>query len=272
MAVPLELPLGGLDSSRAPRRSIELIRISAIRNLKIRYRGTTLGVLWSFANPLLMTALYTTIFGTAFRSYYEGSVTRYVLSAFVGVTVVLFFIQATTEALPAVVANGTLLNKIPVSPEVFPISVVVANAFQQAITTFPVILLVSALVTHDPVRVVLCVFVLAALVLLSLGVGLILAALYVFFRDLGYLWGVVGFILWMTSPVFYPAELVPPNVRPWLVYNPIGQMVTALREVTIAYGPLNVERVLPSFVTALVLLAIGVGIFRAMRHEYMDLL
>jgi ABC-type polysaccharide/polyol phosphate export permease len=272
MAVPLELPLGGLDSSRAPRRSLELVRISAIRNLKNRYRGTTLGVLWSFANPVLLTALYTAIFGTAFRAYYEDSVTRYVLSAFVGVTVVLFFIQATSEAMPAVVANGSLLNKIPVAPEVFPVSAVAANAFQQGITTFPVILIVSALVTHDPVRVVLCVLVLAALIVLSLGVGLILAALYVFFRDLGYLWGVVGFILWMTSPVFYPAELVPPNVRPWLVYNPVGQMVTALREVTIAHGPLRMDRVLPSFLTALVLLAAGVLIFRATRREYMDLL
>ncbi len=82
----------------------------------------------------------------------------------------------------------------------------------------------------------------------------------------------IGFILWMTSPIFYPADLVPPNVRPWLVYNPVGQVVTALREVTIAHGPLQFGRVLPCFLTALALLTIGAAIFRATRHDYMDLL
>ena len=55
------------------RRQLELVRMSAIRQLKGRYRGTALGVLWSFANPLLMTGLYTVLFGTAFASYYGGS-------------------------------------------------------------------------------------------------------------------------------------------------------------------------------------------------------
>ena len=66
------------------RRNIQLVRISAFRALKVRYRGTALGILWSFDDPVLMTAVYTAIFGTAFSKYYDGSVTRYVLSAFIG--------------------------------------------------------------------------------------------------------------------------------------------------------------------------------------------
>src|SRR5579884_1994927 len=118
--------------SLALRRELDLIWITAIRVLKVRYRGTAIGILWSFANPILMTFLYTAIFGTAFASYY-GSRSLYVLSAFVGVVVVTYFLQTTGESLPSVVMNGLLLNKLAIPREVFPLAAVAANSFQQAV-------------------------------------------------------------------------------------------------------------------------------------------
>jgi lipopolysaccharide transport system permease protein len=260
-----------LQSGSRPRRHLELIRISALRQLKARYRGTALGVMWSFANPLLMTALYTTIFGTAFASYY-GSKTTYIFSAFVGVVVVTFFLQATGEALTAVVGNGGLLNKIAIDPEVFPIAAIAANVFQQSITAFPVILVLSAFLTHDPARVLLVPVVIAGIVALVAGFGLVLATLYVFFRDLSYLWGIVGFVLWMTSPVFYPVELVPVFVRHWVALNPVAMGISALREVTLARGPLHAGTIVVFLVTAAAAAAIGHLLFRALRRDFMDLL
>ena len=163
------------------RRQLDIVRMSAIRQLKARYRGTFLGVLWSFANPILMTALYAMLFGTAFASYYGGSVIRYVFSAFVGVLVVTFFSQATAEALTSVVSNGALLNKIAVDPETFPIASIAANTFQQAITTFPIIIVIAAAITHDPIRVLLAPIVLAAIIALVAGFGLALSAFSYFF-------------------------------------------------------------------------------------------
>ncbi len=263
-----------LDARALPsesRRQLDLIRISALRQLKARYRGTALGVMWSFANPLLMTALYTTIFGTAFASYY-GSKTTYVFSAFVGVVVVTFFLQATGEALGAVVANGGLLNKIAIDPEIFPIAAIAANTFQQSITAFPVILVLSAFLTHDPVRVLLVPVVLAGIVALVAGFGLVLATLYVFFRDLSYLWGIVGFVFWMTSPVFYPAELVPALVRHWVALNPVAMGISALREVTLAHGPLHSGTIVVFLIVAAAAALIGHVMFRSLRRDFMDLL
>src|ERR1700738_5063653 len=96
----------------SPARFVELVRISALRSLKVRYRGSALGVIWSLANPVLMTAVYSAIFGTAFSRYYGGSVSRYILSAFVGIVAVTFFQMANGEARGSVVANGCLLHKI----------------------------------------------------------------------------------------------------------------------------------------------------------------
>ena len=246
-------------------RQFELVRMSAIRQLKARYRGTALGVLWSFANPLMMTALYTVLFGTAFASYYGGSTHRYLFSVFVGVVVVTLFLQATGEAIVTVVANGGLLNKIA-------LAAIMANAFQQLVTTFPVILVLAAVVTHDPLRVVLVPFVLAAVVALCAGFGIALSALYVFFRDLSYLWGIIGFIFWMTSPVFYPAALVPAGVRPLLSVNPIGLGIAALREVTLGKGPIDLGVVGMFLLISAVALVAGHLIFRSLRRDFMDLL
>jgi lipopolysaccharide transport system permease protein len=254
------------------RRTLELVRITAFRMLKVRYRGTSLGILWSFANPLLLTAVYTALFGTAFSRYYDGSVTRYVLSAFIGLVAVTFFLNATGDALGTVVANGTLLNKIAAPPLIFPVGAVVANVFQQLVTTFPIVFVFSIVITRDPVRILLVPVVLLAIVMLVAGFSLALSALFVFFRDLPHLWSITGFILWMTSPVFYPVAFVPPAVLPYYNLNPIGQAITALREVTIQRGTLHASAIVIAVLAGCVSLAVGTVLFRLTRRDFMDLL
>jgi ABC-type polysaccharide/polyol phosphate export permease len=254
------------------RRITGLIRMTALRSLRVRYRGTVLGVLWSFANPVMMTIVYTAIFGTAYSSYYDGSIARYVLSAFTGLVVVTFFLGATTEAMASVVGNGSLLNKIAVPPAVFPLAAIAANVFQQAVTTFPIIIVLAAVITHDPLRVALVPFVLLTLIVLSAGIGLLLASLYVFFRDLPHLWGIAGFILWITSPLFYPAAIASPQIRVWFAINPVANEMAALREVVNATGPLHVQPLLAAAAGALVAAALGAAVFSALRRDFMDLL
>ena len=254
------------------KRMLELVRMTAVRSLKVRYRGTALGVLWSLANPLMMTAVYTTIFGTAYSQYYGGSIVRYILAAFVGLVVVGFFMASTSEALASVVGNGTLLNKIAVPPAVFPLAAVAANVFQQAVTTFPILLFVALVVTHDATRAVLLPFVLLGLVLLATGFGLALSALYVFFRDLAHVWTIVGFILWITSPLFYPAEIAPAQIRPWFVVNPVAIEMSALRDVVIGTGPVHFDTVVLACLSGLAACALGALFFAAVRREFMDLL
>jgi lipopolysaccharide transport system permease protein len=254
------------------RRFVDLIRITAIRALMVRYRGTAIGVLWSFANPVLMTLIYTAIFGTAFSRYYDGSIVRYLVSAFVGLVVVSFFLSSTNDSLPSVVNAGSLLNKIAIPPLIFPLSAVAANLFQQLVTTFPIVFVLSIVLTHDPLRVLLVPVVLAAVVALSTGFSLALSALFVFFRDLPHLWNVAGFILWLTSPLFYPIQLVPPQARVWYGLNPIGQAIAAIREVSIERGPLDPTPVLVTIGASVVALAVGTWLFRATRHDFMDLL
>ena len=87
-------------------RYIEIAQILAIRTLKVRYRGSILGIYWSLSNPVLMTFVYTAVFGTAFSSYYDNSILNYILACFVGLATLNFFSTSTSQALTSVVRSA----------------------------------------------------------------------------------------------------------------------------------------------------------------------
>jgi ABC-type polysaccharide/polyol phosphate export permease len=89
---------------------------------------------------------------------------------------------------------------------------------------------------------------------------------------LPHLWAIVGFILWLTSPLFYPIQFVPANVRPYYDLNPVGTAINALREVTITRGPLHAGGVVAALAAGAVALVLGAALFRATRRDFMDLL
>lgn len=221
---------------------------------------------------MLMTAVYATVFGTAFSSYYNGSVVRYVLSCFTAVVVTLFFVQSTSQALSQVVANGGLLNKIRVPPAIFPLGAITANFFQSSITTFPTLILMSLIVTHDPLRLVLIPVALFGLLTFTVGVSLAMSALYAFFRDLPYLWEIVASIMWITTPIFYPAALVPGRIRPFLEWNPLASIIESFRSLVAEHGDIHFAVLAQAVGSGLLACVIGSAIFIATRDDFMDLL
>lgn len=253
------------------RRYVDLLVLVAERILKVRYRGSHLGVLWSLSNPLLMTAVYTMIFGAAFASDY-GSIGGYVLAVFTGLAVLAFFSNATGQALGGIVASGPLLNKVALPFSLFPLGYVAANAFQFAITSLPLLLAVTIWRTHSIVHVLAVLGPLLALLAITTGFSLILASLNVFFRDLPYLYEVFVFILYITSPIFYPARVVPAQVRAYVTLNPLAIIVEDLRRIALSPGPIPWDAVFVPILAGIVVLGIGVGLYAVLRNEFMDLL
>ena len=125
------------------KRYWDLLSVLVPQNLKVRYRGSLLGIYWSLLNPIIMTVLYSTIFGTTFAVYYDNSIVNYVLAAFTGLLVVNFFNASTTQALTSIVENGSLLNKIRLPVPVFPIAMIGANIFQFMVGSFPLLAIVE---------------------------------------------------------------------------------------------------------------------------------
>lgn len=254
------------------QRYWELLLVLVMRNLKVRYRGSLLGVYWSLLNPLIMTGLYSAIFGTTFASYYGHSILNYILAAFTGLVVINFFSASTSQALSSVVGNGSLLNKIRLPVSVFPVSMVAANIFQFAVGALPLLVVITLINSKSLVNVFALLLPCLALVLVSTGVGFLVSALYVFFRDLPYFYELVVFVLWISSPIFYPAAIVPPVVKQFLVLNPLSLIIESLRQITLSGNIPDVNLIGGSLLSGIIMLSLGWVCFQLWRHQFMDML
>ncbi|HIK37652.1 MAG TPA: ABC transporter permease [Geminocystis sp. M7585_C2015_104] len=250
----------------------DLLCVLVPQTLHARYRGSYLGVYWSLLNPVIMTALYTTIFGTAFASYYDNSLVNYVLAAFTGLLVIHFYNSSTTQALTSVVSNGELLNKIRVPTDIFPLTMIGANIVQFLIGPFPILVIITLLKSGSVVHVFLLLIPFISLVLVCTGVGFIVSALFVFFRDLGYFYEVATFIVWISSPVFYPPEIVPSQVKPFLNLNPLVAIIESLRQISLTPDFPEPFFLLGVISYGIILSAFGYMFFRKLEPEFLDLL
>jgi lipopolysaccharide transport system permease protein len=250
----------------------ELISVLVSRNLKRRYRGSFLGIYWSLLSPIIMTALYAAIFGTAFAAYYDNSTLNYVLAAFTGLIVINFFASSTSQALVSVVENGAIVNKIRLPLFIFPLSFIGANVFQLLIGVFPLLLLMTLWLSHSLVNVVALLFPLSALFLVCAGVSLLISALYVFFRDLPYFYELLTFLLWISSPVFYPSEIVPEGVKKVLVLNPLLPIINSIRQITLSGNLPDLTLIIASLLSGIIVLTTGAIAFFLWQDKFMDLL
>jgi lipopolysaccharide transport system permease protein len=235
-----------------------------------------LGVYWSLFNPLIMTVLYGAIFGAVFKKYYHDSIAEYTLATFTGLAVIHFYNGCTNQSLPSIVNNGILLNKIKLPVSVFPVSIVVANTFQLSVGMLPILVIValfrSADILSSLIKIVAIPATLLALICISLGMSFLISSLFVFFRDLPFLYELVQFVLLMTTPIFYPAAIVDSRIRPFLELNPLYPVIESLRQIILSGNPPDILLSLRAWLSGIIILGIGFTCFHLFRPKFMDLL
>ncbi|WP_036487718.1 ABC transporter permease [Myxosarcina sp. GI1] len=259
-------------SNRQLRWYWELAIVLIDRNLQRRYRGSVLGIYWSLFNPLIMTGLYTAIFGATFASYYNNSTLNYVLAAFTGLIVINFFSSSTAQALASVVENGAIVNKIRLPLFIFPLSTIGANIFQLIMGALPLLIIVTLIISRNPINSLALCLPIAALTLVCTGVGLLMSALYVFFRDLSYFYELLTFLLWIGSPVFYPADIVPEAVRKFLILNPLLPIIESIRQISLSGSLPDLVLIFQAFLSGTIVLVIGIVAFYSRQSQFIDLL
>lgn len=254
------------------QRYWELVQVLVSRNLKVRYRGSILGAYWSLLNPLIMTSLYTVIFGATFAKYYDNSIPKYILAAFTGLIVINFFSSSTMQALSSVVGNGAILNKIRLPMSAFPVSMITANMFQFAMGSFPLLVVITLVTSKSILNVLALFFPLLALALICAGVGFFVSTLYVFFRDLPYFYELIVFVLSIGTPIFYPSAIVPDQVKPFLALNPLSPIIESIRQIALTGALPDLSLIGNALLSGVIVLFVGVSCFRWKQTQFMDLL
>lgn len=215
-------------------RNKTLIKTLVVREVIGRYRGSMIGLLWSFITPLLMLIVYTFVFGVVFKSRWrsdEGSLTEFGMIMFIGLIIFNIFSECVSRAPGLILANVSYVKKVVFPLEVLP-WVSLGTALFHAIASIAVWLLVYCfLFGLPPITVFLLPVVMLPLIFLIMGISWFLASLGVYLRDVGQVVGSLVAILMFLSPVFYSVNGLPEKFRPLLLINPLTPIIENTRNV-----------------------------------------
>ncbi|MGD8243890.1 MAG: ABC transporter permease [Anaerolineae bacterium] len=245
-----------------------LIRNLVTRDLKVRYRNSILGIVWSWANPLLMMLVFTVVFNFLFT---RSDLPHYHVFLLCALLPWQFFSQAVSEATNSIVGNAHLIKKVYFPREVLPISVVLSNLlnFIIALPVFFGLALVSG-ATITPWALLLPIPILIQ-VAFSLGLCMILATLNVFYRDTRIILSVLIQAWFFLTPVFYPITQIGQektllgvtfDAQLWLRrLNPMASVIASYRDLLYRGTYTGLDFLLRTAFTSLIILAIGYVIF-----------
>lgn len=219
-------------------RNRSLVAAMVKREVVGRYRGSVMGLAWSFFNPLMMLAIYTFVFTTVFRARWAGveeSTADFAILLFVGMIVHGLFAECANRAPALILSNVSYVKKVVFPLEILPWVALGSALFHAAVSL--VVLLAAQLMLRQqmPWTVVLFPLVLLPLVLMTMGISWLLAGLGMYMRDIGHGIGIVTTALLFLSPVLYPVSAVPENLRPWMYLNPLTYIIEESRN-TLIFG------------------------------------
>jgi len=257
----VQLDLGELWRSR------ELLYFLTLRDIKVRYKQTLMGVAWVIIQPLMTVLIFTLVFNRFVRL--ETGSLPYPLFALSGLLLWLFFANAVTNSTHSLVSNANLITKVYFPRMFVPAASVGAGLFDLAVAFLLLIVLCFYYGVGLTLNVLLLPLFILLMALLALGVGLLSAAVTVKYRDLRH---ALPFViqLWMfASPVIYPASIVPEKWKWMVLLNPAAGIIEGFRA-SLTGRPFDWIHVSISAAITLVLLICSLYTFRRFEHTFAD--
>jgi len=235
-----------MNPHQAQKSSLVEIYFSFVRNRKLifqmakrevlgRYRGSVMGLGWSFFNPLLMLTVYTFFFSLVFKSRWgvaqDAGHADFAIVLFVGLIIHGLFAECINRAPLLINSNVSYVKKVVFPLEIFPWIAMGSALFHAAISIFVLLLLQLFFTGSLHWTVVLFPLVVAPFIFLTLGFAWFLAATGVFVRDIGQATGMITTVLLFVSPVFYPISILPSKMHSLVMLNPLTFIIEESRKV-----------------------------------------
>lgn len=215
----------------------QLIKQMAWREVVGRYRGSVMGLLWSFINPVLMLTVYTFVFSVVFKAKWgvggEESKTSFALVLFVGLIAHGLLAEVLNRAPHLILSNANYVKKVIFPLEILPVITLVAALFHSVISLLVLLIAFIAINGYLSWTIIFIPVVLLPLVTLILGFSWILASLGVYVRDIGQTIGIITTVMLFMAPVFFPLSAMPEKYQPFIMANPLTFIIEQAREVLI---------------------------------------
>ncbi len=237
------------------------------RELRGKYKGSILGFLWTFINPLLQLVVYTIVFSNIMRM----GVSNYEIFLFVALIPWMFFSTSVLSGAGSIIYNQSLVTKIYFPREILPLSVVTSNFINMIYCS--VIVLAVVLFYHMNLNLEVW-FMLPVIAfieyILVIGIVLIVSALTVYFRDLEHILGIIIMAWQFLTPVMYPESFVPSQYQAILYLNPMTPIIISFRDV-LYYGKMPVvENLVYAFLWSLIIFICGFLLFGKLQKDFAE--
>jgi ABC-2 type transport system permease protein len=209
------------------RRTLDLLLLIAATEFKRAYFGTALGYLWTIGRPLLLFGVLLAVFTQAF--HIGSQVPHYPVLLLMNLVLFGFFQEATTTAVPSIVSQEAIVRKTQFPRLVIPVSVVLTSLFNLGLNLVVAFIFILAFGVSPRWSWLLLILAVAALLVLTVALAMIVSSLFPRFRDIGIVWSVAATALFYASPVLYPLDKVSPALRHIVALNPLTPILEEAR-------------------------------------------
>ncbi len=209
----------------------KIIQSITINDIKAKYAGSFLGIVWALVYPILFLSVYFVVYVVIFKIRLNTMNTfDYVILIFCGLVPWFGFAEAIGLGVNAVTSNASLLKNTLFPVELIPVKIVFSSVISQLIG-MALLIIVLALKGYMGLMILFLPVILAMQIVFSIGMVWILSSLNVFFRDLGQIISVLLIMLMMVSPIAYTNEMISPGILPYMKLNPMYYLITMFRDV-----------------------------------------
>ncbi len=234
------------------------------RDFNAKYKGTSLGIVWSLLSPLLSLLVMSLVF----TQFFGRNTPHYMVYLFAGNIVLSYFKDSTKSGMTSLMANAGIITKVNAPKYLFLLSKNVSCLFNFMLT----LLIFFAFVAFDKIAFswsfFLVIYPVICLMVFNIGVGLIMSALYVFFKDIKYLYDIFTQLLGYLSAIFYRVDAYPLTAQRLFMLNPIYVYIRYIRIIVIDGGIPTLRHHLLCFIYALVVLVIGCVIYKKNNYKF----
>lgn len=243
----------------------EFLKQSVLRDLRVKYKRSALGYVWTMLNPLVSMAVLAIVFSALLRIQIDN----YALFLFCGLLPWNYLSSTIITSLDAIRNNSRIFSQVPVPKSIFVLSIAMSNCVNLLLALVPLIVLTVAM--RHPLHLTALSFPIffIPILLTTIGASLALSALNVFFGDIKHLTEVALGLIYFLSPIIYDRSMLPESFHPWVVWNPLFTQIEQLRGVLFEGHLPSVGAFCLSFCVSFVILVCGLLVFKRAEDKFL---
>lgn len=236
------------------------------RDFKVKYKRSVLGIVWSLLYPLLTMSVMAIVFSNVFKFSTPG--VNYLVYLMSGLVMFNYFSEASNLSMSSVVANFSLINKIYIPKYIFPLSKCLFVGINFLLTLIPLYIIILATGTALNIYHLLLPYAIVCLFMFTFGMGLILATVSVFLRDMFYIYGIITMTWTYLTPLMYDISMISTKLQPFLKLNPLYHYINFVREIILYNRIPQPFTWAVCLLSSVVVLILGIVIFRKNQDKF----